>query len=137
MIMLADSAAWLALYSRRDKYHASARAAFQSLASHKVTFVVTDYIVAETVTLILNRAGHAQSVLAGEWFLHSPHVRLIRVDVEMWNEAWTIFKAYDDKEFSFVDCISFVVMRGQRILDAFTFDHHFEQMGFRLWPHVR
>ena len=41
---------------------------------------------------------------------------------------------YDDKDFSFTDCTSFVMMRRLKIVDAFTADHHFEQMGFRLWP---
>ena len=28
----------------------------------------------------------------------------------------------------------FVTMREQKLYDVFTFDHHFKQMGFRLWP---
>ncbi len=134
MNLFTDSAAWLALYDRRDKYHASAQIAFRDLAERKVTLVVTDYTVAETVTLVMGRAGHAQAVICGEWLLHSPRVHLIRIDVEMWNETWRLFKMYDDKEFSFVDCASFAAMRHEHIVDAFTFDHHFEQMGFRLWP---
>ncbi len=134
MNLFADSAAWLALYDRGDKYHARAKLAFRDLGERKVTFVVTDYLVAETVTLIVGRAGHAQALLCGEWLLNSPRVRLIRVDVEAWDEAWQMFKLYEDKSFSFVDCVSFVTMRRERFVDAFTFDHHFEQMGFRLWP---
>ncbi|MBI5054401.1 MAG: type II toxin-antitoxin system VapC family toxin, partial [Chloroflexi bacterium] len=41
---------------------------------------------------------------------------------------------YNDKQYSFTDCTSFVVMQKRKLRDAFTFDHHFEQMGFRLWP---
>jgi predicted nucleic acid-binding protein len=134
MNLFADSAAWLALYDRGDKYHARAKLAFHDLSGRKVTFVVTDYLAAETMTLIMGRAGHEQAVLCGEWLLNSPRVRLVRVDTETWNEAWQMFKMYDDKDFSFVDCISFVMMRRERIVDAFAFDHHFEQMGFRLWP---
>jgi len=134
MNLFVDSAAWLALYDRGDKYHARAKQAFSDLGERKVTFLVTDYLAAETVTLIMSRAGHAQAVLCGEWLLNSPRVRLVRVDAGTWNEAWQMFKMYDDKDFSFVDCASFVMMRRERIVSAFTFDHHFEQMGFRLWP---
>jgi predicted nucleic acid-binding protein len=134
MNLFADSAAWLALYDRRDKYHVRTQIAFRDLTERKVTFVVTDYTVAETATLVMGRAGHAQATICGEWLLHSARVRLIRVDAEMWSEAWRMFKMYDDKDFSFVDCASFAVMRREHIVDAFTFDHHFEQMGFRLWP---
>lgn len=137
MKLLADSAAWLALYDRGDKFHARARRAFQSLAEAKVTFIVTDYLVAEATTLILGRVGHSQAVACGDWLLGSPRVRLVRIDLELWNEAWQLFKKYDDKEFSFVDCASFIVMRREHVVDAFTFDRHFEQMGFRLWPGMK
>jgi hypothetical protein len=72
--------------------------------------------------------------VCGDWILQSPRVKLIRLDVDLWNEAWRLFKLYDDKDFSFTDCASFAVMRHARLRDAFTFDHHFEQAGFRLWP---
>ena len=41
-----------------------------------------------------------------------------------------IFERYDDKDFSFTDCVSFVVMQENGIKEAFAFDEHFNQMGF-------
>ncbi len=35
-----------------------------------------------------------------------------------------------DKEWSLVDCASFVLMRQREINEALTSDHHFEQAGF-------
>ena len=137
MNLFADSAAWIALCDERDKYHAVAHAAFQRLVSQAVVFVMTDYVFAEAATLILYRAGHARAVRFGEWALHSPNVRQVRVDVDLWADAWQLFNKYDDKEFSFVDCTSFIVMRREHLIDAFTFDRHFEQMGFRLWPGMK
>ncbi len=134
MNLLADSAGWLALYDQSDKYHTRARHAFRELAGRKINFIVTDYLIAEAVTLIRGRAGHATAIMCGDWLLNSPRVRLIRADSEVWSEAWRLFKRYDDKEFSFVDCLSFVVMQRERLVEAFTFDHHFKQMGFRMWP---
>jgi len=43
--------------------------------------------------------------------------------------AWKLFKKHDDKEFSFTDCTSFVVMERLGLLYAFAFDEHFEQTG--------
>jgi len=134
MNLFADSSAWVALYDERDKYHAQAQRAVGSLADQLIVFVMTDYIVAETATLILYRAGHEKAVRFGDWALRSPNVRLVRLDVDLWDEAWRLFKTYDDKEFSFTDCASIAVMRRQRLRDAFTFDRHFEQAGLRLWP---
>ncbi len=134
MNLLADSAAWVALYDRGDTYHVQAGTSLQRLADQKVTFVVTDYIVAETVTILLYRSGHRRALLCGDWLLHSPRVKLIWLDIDLWNAAWRLFKTYDDKGFSFTDCASFAVMRREKLRDAFTFDRHFEQAGFRLWP---
>ncbi|MBP7687172.1 MAG: PIN domain-containing protein [Thermoflexales bacterium] len=137
MIIFGDSAGWLAAYDERDKYHAAASRVFARLIDQPVSFVVTDYVIAETLTLMLGRLGHRKAVAFGEWLLTSPQVRQIRLDVDLWTDAWRLFKKYDDKEFSFVDCASFVVMRREHLIDAFTFDRHFEQMGFRLWPGLK
>ncbi len=134
MILFGDSAGWLAAYDERDKYHAAANLALHDLTGQNAAFVVTDYVVGESVTLMRSRLGHGRAVAFGEWLLTSSRVKLIRLDVDLWNEAWRLFKTYDDKDFSFTDCASFTVMRRERLRDAFTFDHHFEQMGFRLWP---
>jgi predicted nucleic acid-binding protein len=137
MNLFADSSAWIALYDERDKYHVAAQSAFRQLGRQPAVFVMTDYVMAETMTMILYRAGHARAVRFGEWALRSINVRQVRVDMALWNEAWRLFKMYDDKDFSFVDCTSFAIMRREHLADAFTFDHHFGQMGFRLWPGLR
>ena len=41
---------------------------------------------------------------------------------------------FKDKDFSLVDCASFVVMRELRINPALTLDAHFGQMGFHVVP---
>jgi len=34
----------------------------------------------------------------------------------------------------FVDCVSFAVMQSRAIATAFTFDKHFAEAGFRVFP---
>ena len=41
---------------------------------------------------------------------------------------------FDDKDLSYTDCISFVVMRARGLRRSFTFDQHFRDAGFVLWP---
>ncbi len=38
----------------------------------------------------------------------------------------------NDKNFSYVDCTSFAVMKKLGILHSFTDDSHFEQFGFQI-----
>lgn len=60
----------------------------------------------------------------------SPFVELIHVDSALDSEAWELLRNREDKEWSLVDCASFVVMDHRGILEALTSDHHFEQAGF-------
>ncbi|MEK9171469.1 MAG: PIN domain-containing protein, partial [Patescibacteria group bacterium] len=47
--------------------------------------------------------------------------------------AADVFRRYNrDKTLSFTDRTSFVVMKELKIKTVFTFDDHFEQMGFRI-----
>ena len=45
-----------------------------------------------------------------------------------------MFQRYDDKQWAFTDCTSFVLMRQNNLHRAFAFDYHFAQAGFQLWP---
>jgi hypothetical protein len=44
------------------------------------------------------------------------------------------FFRWRDKDFSFTDCTSFVVMRERRLKAALTSDSHFLQAGFEILP---
>ena len=46
----------------------------------------------------------------------------------------TVFFRCRDKNCSFTDCTSFVVMRELRLQEALTTDRHFMQMGFHAVP---
>ena len=46
-------------------------------------------------------------------------------------QAIALFKARDDKTWSFTDCISFEIMRQRGITAALTADRHFRQAGFQ------
>src|SRR3972149_11529373 len=94
----------------------------------------SDYVVAEAITFLIYHRSHRQAVEFGRAVRRSIGVRVIHVDIDLWHEAWELFQKYDDQEFSFTDCVSFVLMRQLKLRDVFGFDHHFEQMGFRLWP---
>ena len=53
------------------------------------------------------------------------------VDAEAFHAARDFMLLHQDKDWSFVDCSSFVLMRRLDLRDALTTDHHFTQAGFR------
>ena len=46
------------------------------------------------------------------------------------DDAVTLYLARQDKQWSLTDCTSFVAMQREKITEALTGDHHFEQAGF-------
>lgn len=134
MRLFGDSSAWLAFFDRHQPEHDTVRGAVGVLPRHSLMIYVTDYVLDETLTLIFARIGHSTAVACGEWLLRSAFVQVVRIEPVQWDQAWAMFRRYDDKKYSFTDCTSFVVMQQYKLVEAFTFDHHFEQMGFRMWP---
>jgi len=129
-----DSSGWIALYNRRDGHHARAEQAFKSLQNTAVRLITSDYVIDEALTHIRAWSGHATAVKFGEVIRSHPLVEWTDVDADTWDAGWDIFVRYDDREFSLTDCISFAIMRERAIWEAFTFDRHFQQMGFQMWP---
>jgi predicted nucleic acid-binding protein len=46
-------------------------------------------------------------------------------------QAVELYRKSIDKSWSLTDCLSIVVMREEKLIDALTADHHFMQAGFR------
>ena len=60
----------------------------------------------------------------------SPYVEIIHINIETDTKAWQLFSQRPDKNWSLVDCSSFIVMNRCQIAKALTSDRHFEQAGF-------
>ncbi len=132
-----DTWAWYALTDRNDKDHGVAEEANAGLLHDGYTFVTTNFVLSESVTLILYKMRHDVAVQFWETthkLSGSGLVEIIRVNKAQEERAWAIFKQYADQDFSFTDCTSFAVMQDLQLSLAFTGDHHFATMGFLLAP---
>jgi predicted nucleic acid-binding protein len=56
---------------------------------------------------------------------------IVPITPSLFDKALQLYERSSDKAWSLTDCASFVVMRERKIIDALSFDHHFEQAGFR------
>jgi predicted nucleic acid-binding protein len=132
--LFVDSSGWLACEDENDPSCACARQARDGWLKEGGKLLTTDYVVAETLTLIRVRLGLHE---AEAWWQRIEGTdRLLRewIGIERAEKARDLFFRYDDKDFSFVDCTSFVVMKELKLKDALTTDVHFAQMGFRVVP---
>lgn len=131
-----DTSAWIGIFDESDKYHPSAINGLNELVGGSLTLFTSDYVFDETVTLLMNRGGKQQAVRFGKWALSTENIEVVYIDNKIWQAAWEMFQSYSDKEWAFTDCTSFVLMRQYNLHQAFTFDRHFEQAGFQLWPGI-
>ena len=125
-----DTGAFLALEDASDKYHEAAiRFREQKLLPDRYEIITTSYILDETLTLIRSRLSIKASVDFSKRIRQSQIVKILSVSKEIEDKALDMFEKFDDKVFSFTDCVSFVVMRELDIQDVFTFDEDFVQVG--------
>lgn len=126
-----DSAGFLALWDAGDEHHTLSVALQHQLSRKGRRFAITDYIIDETVTLLLVRHSHAAAADFLDSVARSQRLRWEWIDSDRFYAAASLFHRHIDKDWSFTDCCSFVVMRELGINEAFTTDHHFRQAGFR------
>jgi uncharacterized protein len=128
--IFADTSALIAISNKRDQYHAAAIQKLKDLLKTHDTLVLTVHILAETVTRIQRKVSKEQAIAVGQRLMKDPRIEIITPQAGIIQQAWEIYQKYNDQDFSFVDCISFAVMKDLNINRAFEFDDHFRIMKF-------
>jgi len=129
MMIFVDPSAFLAIENRLDAHRSRALSLRNAWLKKGQNLVTSDYVLDESYTIIRLRAGHPVVVQFGETIWNSQLLRTIYVTPEIIEDAWRLFKAYADHDFSFTDCITFSLMERLSIPAAFTFDSHFKEYG--------
>lgn len=127
--VLVDSAAYYAIADEKSPDHTRSIAVMARLAVQNRHLFTTNFILAETHALVLNRLGRdmAARVLRR---IDQSTTTFVRVSASDERRAREIITTHDDKDYSLTDATSFAVMERLRIGAAFTFDRHFAQYGF-------
>ena len=126
MAVFVDTGAWFACFVRRDPDRAVAT---DWLKQNREPLITTDYVLDELLTLLRLRESHQVAVAAGEMLWNEEIAVLERIGRKDLAQAWSVFRQYRDKQWSFTDCTSKVVIQRWSLERAFAFDHHFEQFG--------
>lgn len=127
-----DSGAWVAISVVRDDHHHDAAATFRRLLRQPCTLTTTNLVVGESYALIQRAGGHATAMRFLQILRQTSRVRKVYSVTQLEDQAELILGRYADQDFSFVDAVSFAVMRQHGITEAFAFDHHFLTAGFTL-----
>jgi len=127
-VIFADTSFWVALRNRRDPHHEEALAL---LELHEDRGIVTsNHVRGETWTYLRRRAGHSAAVGFLDGLEGSPRTRVLVVTPTQEEDALRFLRQRDEREYSFVDATSFVLMKSLRTREALAFDGDFSAAGF-------
>jgi len=125
-MIFVDTGAWFASIVPWDANHLAAVA---WLAQNRERLITTDYILDETLTLLRVRKESDRALAIGDKLISQQLAELYLVQESDVHKAWRVFRDFADKEWSFTDCISKIVMENLDLTTAFAFDQHFRQFG--------
>lgn len=128
-MIFTDTSALFALVDPADDGHAKARSFFEEDAKPLLTH---NYVLLESVALVQRRLGPSALRVLLEDLVPSLIVRW--VDEEIHRAASSALLAAVRRKTSFVDWVSFEIMRREGIEQAFTFDRDFAAQGFGVAP---
>ncbi len=130
--LFVDTAGWMACADAADPAHGRATAARDRWLERKGVLVTTDYVIDETLTLIRFRLGLRAAEAWWKQIEGSARLQWEPITPERAENARALFFRYADKDFSYTDCTSFVVMQQLKLKQALTTDRHFKQIGFQI-----
>ena len=116
-----DSSFIYALLNRRDQFHGQAITVLSKLQDDDF-FVLTDAIILESCSLLAALGARETIVEFVDDIMASDQYSIVHTDEDLFYRAYDLFKSYEDKEWSLVDCLSSLVMQEQSIQLALTSD---------------
>jgi len=118
-----DTDAFVALAVANDTNHEKALTLLNALHKRLVIFFTSNYVFAESVTVISQRASHdaALQYIDAMQSLENPFI-IERADDDIEDEAIRIFKQQTSKNISYVDCTNMAFMAHLQADAIFSFD---------------
>ncbi|MFN3309721.1 MAG: type II toxin-antitoxin system VapC family toxin [Anaerolineales bacterium] len=132
MNFFVDTSALYALIDGDDANHPPAKAFFLACLDRSDKFFSSNYVILETVALIQRRLG--LNALRDFINILLPVFHLYWVEEKHHDVGLRVLMMNNECDLSLVDCTSFEIMRLNELEDAFAFDRHFAQQGFRCHP---
>src|SRR5712692_11005444 len=139
-MIFVDTWAWVALALKRDQNHRRVKAQHKAFQRARRRYVTTDFVLSELIAHLYRTLTPSQA----QGFINHLFAEadagtylLVHVSSQQFRRAWQMRQTYHDKpDISFVDFTSMVVMQDLGIVDVFTGDDHFRQvgLGFHLVP---
>ena len=127
-VLFVDTSFLYAALDRRDDRHEDAVAVFGEAGGEGL--LTTSHVLGESWTLTRRRLGHRAAVSLLEAVRQSRLYTIVTPGQRLEERAFAWLHDHDEREYSFVDAVSFVTMRDRSVDTALAFDADFEAAGF-------
>jgi uncharacterized protein len=124
-----DTSGFFALMDASDTAHAKARR-WLGPERGRARPVTTEWIVGETCTLLVARKRPHLVGRFLDYLEQSAALLVVNPDEGLLATAKQFIRRQAEQGYSFVDCLSFCVMKERKITQALTTDEHFRKAGF-------
>ncbi len=126
--VFADTSYYLALVNPNDPRHELAMERGDSVLGR---MFVTEHVLVELGSALSHGSDRFVFLQLLQELQSDNSIIIIPASDALFHEGVALFADRRDKDWSLVDCISFVVMKQRRLNEALTTDRHFVQAGFR------
>jgi uncharacterized protein len=130
--LFVDTSGWGNLLDLSQPSHLQATTLYRLARQQQRKVITTNYILTELVALLTSplRMPRPQVIAFIQSLKISPYIDILHIGSETDTQSWQLLANREDKNWSLVDCSSFIIMQQKNIAEPLTNDHHFEQAGF-------
>ena len=129
-MIFVDTGAFIAKYIAKDQFHDRAISLWGKISQERGRCFTSNFVLNEVFTLLARRTTYEFSAKKAQLIYASEELTILRSSEKEEILAVQTLKKFADQSVSFTDCISFVLMKKNKIKTTFSFDVHFQIAGF-------
>jgi uncharacterized protein len=126
-----DTTFAIALSTPQDNLYRRAIQLAELLEAAGTRLVTTQAVMLEIGNLLSKQPLRQGAVMLLNALAADSKVEIVPLSPELYDRAFQLYCDRSEKEWKFIDCVSFVVMQYSGITEALTANEHFQQAGFR------
>ncbi len=127
-----DTSGWMGFFVVNEPIYARRRRIIAEAIEERIPLDTTNYVPTELVPLLTTRTRLSRPQILSLIGSISTmrELEIVHITPELHQRAFQLLQTRPDKDWSWVDAASFIVMQQKQLSQALTTDHHFEQAGF-------
>lgn len=128
LTIFVDSDAFVAFIKQDDSNHKKAKRLFESLQAKSLTFVTSNYVISEVITVLSQRVDHKTAIVFIDSMKSGDSDFLIEwINETVEEKAIQLFREQTSKNISFVDCTNMALIKEKHMDAIFSFDHAYKK----------